>query len=104
MTKLFVGNLSHEATEGDLRAAFVAYGPVTSAAIVTDRTDGRSKGFGFVEMPSHADAVAAIQGLDGTALQGRDINVSRARSRSDGGGRGNPQRGWAVVGERRDRW
>ena len=104
MTKLFVGNIAHDATESDLRTAFMAYGPVTSAAIVMDSSNGTSKGFGFVEMPSHADAVAAIQGLDGFDLKGRAINVSRARPRSDRGGRGTPQRGWAVVGEGRDRW
>jgi len=77
MTKLFVGNLSSEVTQADLRAAFAAYGPVSSADIVVDRSDGKSKGFGFIEMSWQAHAVAAIQGLNGTDLKGRSINVSR---------------------------
>ena len=104
MTKLFVGNLSSEVTPVDLRAAFAVYGQVSSADIVMDRSIGESKGFGFIEMPSHAHAVAAIQGLDGTALKGRTINVSRARPRSEGGSRENPPRGWAIVGDGRHRW
>jgi RNA recognition motif-containing protein len=104
MTRLFVGNLSFEVTPVDVRALFAAYGPVGSADIVIDRSNGKSKGFGFIEMAWQAHAVAAIQALDGTALKGRSINVSRARPRNDGGSRGNPPRGWEVVGEGRDRW
>jgi RNA recognition motif-containing protein len=94
MTRLLVGNLSFEVTPVDLRALFAAYGPLTSADIVIDRSNGKSKGFGFIEMAWQAHAVAAIQGLDGTDLKGRSIDVSRARPRSDGGSRGNPPRGW----------
>ena len=104
MTRLFVGNLSFEVTPVDLRAAFAAYGQITSADIVTDGSNGGSRGFGFIEMPWQAHAVAAIQGLDGTMLKGRTIKVSRAQPRSDGRSRGNAPRGWAVVGEGRDRW
>jgi RNA recognition motif-containing protein len=104
MTRLFVGNLSFEVTSVDLRAAFAAYGQVSSADIVMDRSNGTSRGFGFIEMPWQAHAVAAIQGLNGTDLKGRSINVSRAYPRSDGGSRGNPPRGWDVVGEGRHRW
>ena len=75
-----------------------------SADIVMDRSNGRSKSVSFIEMPWQAHAVAAIQGLDGTDLKGRSINVSRARPRSDGGSRGNPPRGWDVVGDGRNRW
>ena len=104
MIKLFVGNLANEVTDGDLWAAFKAFGPVTSAAIVIDRSDGTSRGFGFVEMPSQPDGLAAIKGLDGTDLKGRDINVSRARPRTDAaGGAGIQQRGWAVVSDGRRR-
>ena len=104
MTKLFVGNLSFEVTQADLRAAFAAYGPVSSADVVVDRSDGKSKGFGFIEMAWQAHAVAAIQGLNGTDLKGRSINVSRAHPRSEGGSRGNAPRGWDVVGDGRNRW
>ena len=104
MTRLFVGNLPFEVTPVDLRGAFAAYGQVTSADIVMDGSNGGSRGFGFIEMPWQAHAVAAIQGLDGTMLKGRTIKVSRAQPRSDGRSRGNAPRGWAVVGEGRDRW
>jgi RNA recognition motif-containing protein len=104
MTKLFVGNISNETTDGDVRTAFVAYGPVTSATIVMDTSSGTSRGFAFVEMPSHADAVAAIKGMDGVALKGRTINVSRARPRGEGANRGPAQQGWALVGEKTRRW
>lgn len=104
MTRLFVGNLSFEVTQADLREVFAAYGPVSSASIVMDRSNGGSRGFGFIEMSWQAHAVAAIQGLDGTDLKGRSISVSRARPRSDGGSRGNPPRGWDVAGDARNRW
>jgi len=104
MTKLFVGNLSFDVTQDDLRAAFAPYGSVTSANVVMDRANGESRGFGFVEMPWQAHAMAAIQGLNGTDLKGRRINVSRARPRSEGGGRANAPRGWAVVGDGRNHW
>src|SRR5689334_3799136 len=98
MTRLFVGNLSSDVTPVDLRTAFTAYGPVSSADIVMDRSDGRSRGFGFIEMRSQAHALSAIRGLDRTDLKGRNINVSRAHPRSDGGRRGALTRGWDVVG------
>jgi len=91
-------------TQDDLRAAFAAYGSVSSANVVTDRSNGASRGFGFIEMAQQAHAVAAIRGLDGTDLKGRSINVSPARPRGEGGGRGNAPRGWAVVGEGSSRW
>lgn len=103
MTRLFVGNLSFDMTQPELLAAFAAYGPVSSAEIVMDRASGSSKGFGFVEMAWQAHAVAAIQGLDRSDQKGRTINVSRARPRTDGGSRGNPPRGWDVVGDTRHR-
>jgi cold-inducible RNA-binding protein len=104
MTKLFVGNLSSEVTPVDLRAAFVAYGPVSSADVVMDRSSGESRGFGFVEIPCDAQAMEAIRGLNGTALKGHAINVSRARPRRQDGSRGNTAGGWAVVGDARHRW
>jgi len=98
MTRLRVGNLSSEVTQGDLLEAFAAYGPVSSAYIVMDDSDGRSRSLGFVEMSWQAHAVAAVQGLDGSELKGRPMNVSRVRPQGDGGSRGNPPRGWDVVG------
>src|SRR2546428_9735032 len=87
MTPLFVANLSFEVTQGDLRAAFAVYGPVSSANVVMNRSNGGSRGFGFIEMPWQAHAMAAIQGLDGTDLKGRSLDVSRARPRSHGAAR-----------------
>jgi RNA recognition motif-containing protein len=104
MTKLFVGNLPFEVTPADLRAAFAAYGDVSSADIVTDSGTGRSRGFAFVEMPSKTQATAAIQGLNDRDLKGRNINVALAQTPREGGGRAQGPRGWAVVGTGRDRW
>lgn len=85
---LFVGNLSFETTERDLQEAFEAYGQVSSAAVITDRDTGRSRGFGFVEMPSEQEARAAIEGLNEKDLNGRDLKVNEARPRGSGGGGG----------------
>jgi len=85
---LFVGNLSFETTENDLREAFEAHGQVTSAAVITDRDTGRSRGFGFVEMPSEGEARAAISALNEKDLNGRALNVNEARPRSTSGGGG----------------
>lgn len=104
MTRVYVGNLAGEVTESDLRGLFAAYGQVNSAHVVMDSTNGESRGFGFIEMPWQAHATNAIRALDGTSLKGRAIKVSRARPRDDGGSRGNPPAGWAVVGEGRHRW
>ena len=104
MAKLFVGNLSFEVTPADLRAAFAAYGHVSSADIVTDRWNGTSRGFGFVEMPSKVQATAAIQGLNSSDLKGRNINVALARPRREGSGRADGPHDWAVVGAGRNRW
>ena len=86
---IYVGNLSHEVTEEDLRLAFEPFGQVESASIIKDKYTSQSKGFGFVEMPSKAEAQSAIDGLNDTELQGRTLNVNEARPRTDrGGGRG----------------
>ncbi len=87
---IYVGNLSYNTTESDLRAAFQTHGEVTSAAVIADRDSGQSKGFGFVEMAEGQSAKAAISALDGTELDGRQIKVNEARpktERSGGGGR-----------------
>ena len=93
--KMFVGNLSFQTTESDIRAAFEQYGPVESVAIITDRDTGRSKGFGFVEM-SEDDANKAIAGLGGSELDGRALTVNEAKpmvKRDFGGGGGGGGRG-----------
>ncbi len=81
--KIYVGNLSYEVTEEDLRQEFVAFGEVTSVNVITDRDSGRPKGFAFVEMASKAEAEAAIAGLNGKALKARTIMVDEARPRTD---------------------
>ncbi len=84
---LFVGNLSYEVTEADLREAFEEFGPVSSAAVITDRETGRSRGFGFIEM-GDAEAKAAIDGLNDKDLKGRQLNVNEAKPRENRGGGG----------------
>ncbi len=91
--KLYVGNLSYNLTDAELREAFAAHGQVTSAEVVKDRASGQSKGFGFVEMPAQDEANAAIQALNGVALKGRTLNVNEARPRADSGGGGRDRRG-----------
>jgi RNA recognition motif-containing protein len=89
--KIYVGNLSYEATEDDLRELFGQYGAVQSASIVQDRYSGRSRGFGFVEMDGRSDAEAAIEALNGTEHRGRRLNVNEARSQNDPSRRGGPR-------------
>ncbi|MFH2048165.1 MAG: RNA-binding protein [bacterium] len=90
--KIYIGNMSYETTEDDLRHAFEAFGEVVSVNIITDRDSGRPKGFGFVEMGSKEEATAAIEALNGQDLKGRQVNVNEARPRNTdnrrGGGRG----------------
>lgn len=81
--KLFVGSLAFSATDDDLSQFFGQFGTVVSAKVITDRETGRSKGFGFVEMSSDAEAQTAIQQGDGKELNGRAINVSEARPREE---------------------
>ncbi|MEE9435193.1 MAG: RNA-binding protein [Candidatus Adiutricales bacterium] len=89
---IYVGNLSYEVTEEDLRLAFEPFGPVESVNIIKDKYSGQSKGFGFVEMASKDEAQSAIEGLNSTDLKGRTLNVNEARPRTEsrrgGGGRG----------------
>jgi RNA recognition motif-containing protein len=93
--KLFVGNLSFDATSSDLEALFAEAGTCESATIVTDRESGRSRGFGFVEMASAGEAEAAIAAINGREVQGRTLNVSLAHDRQPGGGgRGNGRRAY----------
>jgi RNA recognition motif-containing protein len=81
---IYVGNLSREVTEEDLRQAFEAFGEVTSVKVIKDRYSGESRGFGFVEMADKADAESAITGLKEKELKGRTLNVNEARPRSEG--------------------
>ena len=90
---IYVGNLAFAITEDELRQAFEAFGKVDTATIIKDKYSGQSKGFGFVEMPSGDEARAAIEGLNGKDLKGRNLNVNEARPRAEkrgggGGGRG----------------
>jgi len=86
--KIYVGNLSYDVTEEELRQEFSAFGEVESVDIIMDRYSGRSKGFGFVEMPSVSEGQAAITGLNGKTLKDRMLNVNAARPRSDDRGGG----------------
>jgi len=89
---IFVGNMSYETTEDEVRQAFQAHGEVSSAAIIMDRATGRSKGFGFVEMPDAAQANAAIKALNLQELHGRALTVNEARPKGAGGGGGGASR------------
>jgi len=98
---IYIGNLSYEVTEEDLKQAFEAFGQVESAKIIKDMYTGRSKGFGFAEMPDNADAQSAIDSLNDTELKGRTLKVNKARPRTEsrggrggyGGGRGGGRQG-----------
>lgn len=91
--KLFVGNLSYKIGDSDLQQLFAPHGNVVSSQVITDRDSGRSKGFGFVEMGSDQEAQAAMTALNGTAVDGRNITVSEARSQAGGRGGGGGGRG-----------
>lgn len=86
MKKIFVGNFSFSTTEADLRQWFEPYGAVDSASVVTDRDTGRSRGFGFVEMPSNGEADTAISALNGKDTGGRSLTVNEARPKTERGG------------------
>ncbi len=98
---IYVGNLSFDTQDSDLRSAFEAFGEVTTASVIQDRMTNRSRGFGFVEMPNQEEAKRAIEELDGKSLQGREIKASEAKPRESrdsggyrGGGGGNRNRSW----------
>jgi len=98
---IYVGNLSNDATEADLRQAFEAFGQVSSATVIKDRFSGESRGFGFVEMPSKDEAQAALSGLNGQDLKGRSLKISEARPKQDRGDRdGGGRRGGGDRGDR----
>jgi RNA recognition motif-containing protein len=87
VTKLFVGNLPFSATEESVRALFAPHGTIESLALITDRETGRPRGFGFIEM-SGADAAKAMQALNGTNFEGRNLKVNEAQARERGAGGG----------------
>jgi len=80
---MYIGNLSHDVTEVDLREAFETYGEVTSAKVIKDNYSGMSKGFGFVEMPNNSEVDKAMKALNGEDLKGKALKVSEARPKSD---------------------
>ena len=117
MKNIFVGNLSFNTNEDELKQLFESYGQVDRVSILTDRDTGRSRGFGFVEMASDEDGEKAITALNGSQVGGRTINVNEARPKADrgggggggfggGGGRDRGDRGGrgGGGGGRRDRW
>jgi cold-inducible RNA-binding protein len=106
MTNIYVGNLSYEATEDDLRSAFEAHGEVTSVAIICDKMSGKSRGFGFVEMADKNQALAAIQALNLQEVRGRAITVNEARPKGEGAPRaaGGGGRGGYGGGRGRRDW
>jgi len=81
--RLYVGNLAFSTTNDELKAAFEAFGAVESATVIMDRDTGRSKGFGFVDMGNDEEAKAAIEGLDGKPISGRNVRVNEARPREE---------------------
>jgi RNA recognition motif-containing protein len=113
VTNIFVGNLSYQTTEAELETAFGAFGAVERVSIVRDRDTGQPRGFAFVEMTNADQAANAIQGLNGTEMGGRAINVNEARPREErggggnrfggGGGRGGPK-GGGFGRKREPRW
>ncbi len=91
--KIYVGNMSYDVTEDELRQTFEQHGEVSSVSVITDRDTGRPKGFAFVEMPQDEQAKAAMQKLNGTSLKGRPITVNEARPKESRGPRGGGSRG-----------
>ena len=105
MKKIYVGNLSWNCTDADLRELFAPFGSVESAAVITDRETGRSRGFGFVEIDSADGADRAINELDGKDFDGRPLRVNEAQEkRRGGGGGGGGGGGYGGGGGGGDRW
>ena len=104
MVNIYVGNLSYEATQDDLRQAFEAHGEVSSVSIIMDKMTGRSRGFGFVEMPDNGAGQAAISALNLQEIRGRAITVNEARPKTDGGGSRGGGRGGSFGGGQDRSW
>ena len=98
---IYVGNLSRDVTDEELRKEFETFGKVESVNVIKDKYSGQSRGFGFVEMPAKAEAQAAIAALKGKVLKGRTIDVSEARPRTEGGRGGGGRGGFGGGGGRR---
>ena len=109
-SKIYVGGLPYATTDAQLQDLFSAHGAVESARVITDKFTGRSRGFGFVEMASNEEAQKAIQALNGTDLDGRNLTVNEARPQEKragggfGGDRGGERRGGGGGGGGRNRW
>jgi RNA recognition motif-containing protein len=102
---IYVGNLSYQVTEEDLRLAFEQFGQVNSATIIKDKFSGEPRGFGFVEMQAKGEAQSAIDGLNGTELKGRNLKVNEARPRPESHpDRGRQDRGRGEQTRGRGRW
>ncbi|HUV29688.1 MAG TPA: RNA-binding protein [Acidobacteriota bacterium] len=99
---IYVGNLSFDTTEEQLRQAFEAFGEISSVNIIKDKYTGESRGFAFVEMSDQSAATAAMNGLNGQELNGRTLNINEARPRTEGGSRGG--RGGGYGSNRRRNW
>jgi len=95
---IYVGNLAHKATEDEVRQAFEEFGQVTEVRLIVDKFSGESRGFGFVEMPSKAEAEKAIEEMNGKEFMERALNVNEARPKVDRGGRGGGGRGGGGRG------
>ncbi|MCI0494037.1 MAG: RNA-binding protein [bacterium] len=101
---IYIGNLSQEVTDDDLRQAFESFGNITSAKVIKDRFSGESRGFGFIEMPDKQEAMTAMESLNGAELKGKKIMVSEAKPRAEkrrggsGGGGGRRRSGGGGSG------
>ena len=105
MKNLFVGNMSFQTTEGDLRAMFEPYGEITRVNVITDRDTGRARGFAFVEMTSDEEAAKVIVALNGKEVDGRALNVNEARPKPERSGpRGGGYGGGGNRSGREQRW
>ncbi|KFI21577.1 RNA recognition motif domain-containing protein [Nitrosococcus oceani] len=106
IVNIYVGNLSYQVTDEDLRAAFENYGEVSSAKVIVDKFSNRSKGFGFVEMASKEDAEAAIKEMHDSDIKGRQVVVNEARPRNEGSNNGGFRRndGFGDRGDRQRRF
>jgi RNA recognition motif-containing protein len=85
---IYIGNMSFDTTEEQLRQSFESFGEVSTVNVIKDKYSGESKGFGFVEMPTKSEAISAISGLHDKELNGRPLNVNEAKPRTEGGNRG----------------